>query len=67
MGKNLFDGVLGFLNHAILTSRAIEQANVPFLGWIANCIDPHMSAFESNISTLQAFISAPLLGVKRYE
>ena len=58
---------LGCLNHALLTAAAIEQAKVPFFGWIANCIDPHMAYLEQNISTLQRRIKAPCLGVVPYD
>jgi len=53
---------LGCLNHAILTSRSIIQSGVPFLGWIANCLDPKMLAMNENIETLKQWIAAPLLG-----
>ncbi len=54
---------LGCLNHAILTSKSIQMMNVPFIGWIANCMDPNMLEIEKNIHTLKHFIPAPCLGI----
>lgn len=53
---------LGCLNHALLTSAAIVQAGLPLAGWIANALDPGMSAREENIAALVARLPAPLLG-----
>jgi len=53
---------LGCLNHALLTSAAIAQAGLPLAGWIANALDPGMSAREENIAALLARLPAPLLG-----
>lgn len=54
---------LGCLNHALLTMRAIADAQIECAGWIANVIDPHMSALQENIDTLRERIKAPLLGI----
>jgi dethiobiotin synthetase len=54
---------LGCLNHAILTSQNIIARNVPFVGWIANCIDANVLAAQANIQTLQSWIARPCLGV----
>lgn len=53
---------LGCLNHALLTAGAIARAGLPLAGWIANAIDPGMSAREENIAALVARLPAPLLG-----
>lgn len=53
---------LGCINHAILTHRAIEQCNIPIVGWIANCVDPLMQAYEENILTLKKWLTTPCLG-----
>jgi len=53
---------LGCLNHALLTAQAIDDARLPFAGWIANFIDPDMMAAEENVAVLAARLSAPLLG-----
>lgn len=53
---------LGCINHALLSAEAITQRGLPFWGWIANQIDPNMSALEENIATLQQRLEAPLLG-----
>ena len=53
---------LGCINHALLSADAISQRGLPFAGWIANQIDPEMSALEENIATIQQRLEAPLLG-----
>lgn len=57
---------LGCLNHAILTVREIERSGLPFLGWVANCVDPEMELMQENIQDLQQRIAAPCLGVVPY-
>jgi dethiobiotin synthetase len=54
---------LGCLNHALLSSRAIEGSGLPFAGWVASLIDPDMELIEQNIDTLRRRITAPLLGI----
>ncbi len=58
---------LGCLNHAILTYKAILDSKVPFLGWIANCIDPNCLEIEKNIETLKTWIKKPCLDVINYK
>jgi len=53
---------LGCLNHALLTARAVRAAGLPIAGWVANCMTEQMPAFEANLRSLQALLSAPLLG-----
>ena len=53
---------LGCLNHAMLTAEAIERDGLNLCAWIANSLDPHMLAHEDNIRSLQARLSAPMLG-----
>ena len=53
---------LGCLNHALLTADAIRAAGLGLAGWVANHVDPEMSAAEENLLTLQARIPAPLIG-----
>jgi dethiobiotin synthetase len=54
---------LGCLNHALLSARAIEADGCRLLGWIGNCIDPHMAALAENLATLRELLPAPCLGV----
>lgn len=54
---------LGCLNHALLTVEAIRRDGLEIAGWVANQIDPTMSAYDENIETLHAMIPAPCLGV----
>ena len=41
---------------------AIERAGLKLAGWIANAIDPAMSAPDENLQALRERIDAPLLG-----
>ncbi len=52
---------LGCLNHALLTEIALAHENVRLHGWIANQLDPDMTAFHENLETLQTRLKAPLL------
>jgi dethiobiotin synthetase len=54
---------LGCLNHALLSAEAIRARGLTLAGWVANCIDPDMPRFDENLQTLQAALTAPLLGV----
>ncbi len=51
---------LGCLNHARLSVAAIQQSGRPFLGWIANSIDPHMARFDDNLAYLSQHLGPPL-------
>jgi len=52
---------LGCLNHALLSAAAIRSRDLQFLGWVANCVDPHMHAVQANVDALAARLPAPLL------
>lgn len=54
---------LGCLNHALLTAQAVRHRGLPFAGWVANRIEPHMPFFEENLQTLRHRLAAPLIGV----
>lgn len=54
---------LGCLNHALLTSGAIEERGLKLAGWVANCIDPHMAALRENLRALEERLGRPALGV----
>lgn len=58
---------LGCLNHALLTYESIVKSKVPFIGWVANCLDKDMPAMSENIQTLKQRIKAPCLGVVPYD
>jgi dethiobiotin synthetase len=57
---------LGCLNHALLTVQAVRAAGLSVAGWVANCAEPEMAAFEDNLQSLRDLLSAPLLGVIPY-
>jgi dethiobiotin synthetase len=52
---------LGCLNHALLTIRAISAYGLELAGWVANRIDPAMSAIDENVAALAERIDAPLM------
>lgn len=54
---------LGCLNHALLTAEAIRARGLVLAGWVANSIDPSMTAFDENLETLKSRLAAPYLGV----
>ncbi|CAH1903613.1 ATP-dependent dethiobiotin synthetase BioD [Candidatus Nitrotoga sp. HW29] len=54
---------LGCLNHALLTTSAIEACGLKCAGWVANVLDADMLALQANIAALQQRLVAPLLGV----
>jgi dethiobiotin synthetase len=51
---------LGCLNHALLTAQAIHASGLHLAGWVANHIDPDMSAQNDNVNTLRQRLKAPL-------
>jgi dethiobiotin synthetase len=52
---------LGCINHALMTVASIKASGLHLAGWVANRIDPNMSAIEENILTLKAMIKAPCI------
>ncbi|HEX9686736.1 MAG TPA: dethiobiotin synthase [Burkholderiales bacterium] len=52
---------LGCLNHALLTAEAIAGRGLALAGWVANHVDPRMSAADENVQALETLITAPLL------
>jgi dethiobiotin synthetase len=58
---------LGCLNHAILTTQNMVQRQVPYIGWVANCLDPEALEVLGNIESLTSYISAPCLGVVAHD
>lgn len=53
---------LGCLNHALLTAECVERTGLRLAGWIANAIDPAMTAADENVAALVDRLPAPLLG-----
>jgi dethiobiotin synthetase len=54
---------LGCLSHALLTAEAINARGLKLAGWVANQVDPQMSAFDENLQGLKMRLNAPCLGV----
>ena len=57
---------LGCINHALLTSEAIQNADLNCAGWIAVCNDAGFEYVELTIESLVARLKIPLLGVLPY-
>ncbi|ACY84553.1 ATP-dependent dethiobiotin synthetase BioD [Edwardsiella piscicida] len=53
---------LGCISHAILTAQAIINDGLPFVGWIANRINPGLSHYAETIDALRQKLPAPQLG-----
>jgi len=51
---------LGCLNHALLSALAISARGLRLAGWVANRIDPEMSAGDANVAALVERLPAPL-------
>jgi dethiobiotin synthetase len=45
---------LGCLNHAWLSVQALNAADIPIAGWVANPIDPSMKHFNENVAWIEA-------------
>lgn len=58
---------LGCINHALLTVEAIQTRGLHLAGWVANQINPNMTMFDENLSSLQQRISAPCISVVRWQ
>jgi len=58
---------LGCLNHALLTAQAIRHKGLHLAAWVANRIDPDMSAFDENLHALETRLAVPLLGIIPYQ
>jgi dethiobiotin synthetase len=58
---------LGCLNHALVTDTVLKSNQIPYLGWIANCLDQNMLFLAENIATLSKKMSVPLLATVDYE
>ncbi len=53
---------LGCLNHALLTAESIAGHGARLGGWIANTLEPGMTALAENLATLERGLAAPLIG-----
>ena len=58
---------LGCINHALLTIKAVQDSGARCAGWIASCVDPDMLRVQENISSLDALLGVPLIGVMPYQ
>jgi len=54
---------LGCINHALLTTEAIQRDGLPLAGWVANIVEPATSRLEENLATLHERLPAPCLGL----
>jgi dethiobiotin synthetase len=53
---------LGCINHALLSAHAITASRLPFVGWVANIVEPDIYACDEVIEAVARRIEAPLLG-----
>lgn len=58
---------LGCLNHALLTTAALQYEGCQLAGWVGNLIDPAFQAQSENIETLRQRIAAPCLGILPFD
>jgi dethiobiotin synthetase len=54
---------LGCLNHAVLSAESIRLSGLTLAGWIGNRIDPAMSRWEDNVSTLESLLGTTPLAL----
>lgn len=54
---------LGCINHALLTAKAITDANLELAGWVGNCVAGEMPFLRENVATLRSRLAAPCLGI----
>ena len=52
---------LGCINHALLAADAITVRGLQLAGWVANHVDPDMTAADENVEALKARLPASLL------
>ena len=57
---------LGCINHALLTAEAIAARGLKLAGWVANRLDPEMTAYEENLAALRVRLNCPLLAELRH-
>ena len=57
---------LGCLNHAQLSTQAIQQAGVSLVGWMGTQLDPEMPYLADNIETLQNRLPSLFRGTVPY-
>ena len=53
---------LGYINHARLSVRAIQDDGVELIGWIANEVDPAMARIDDNFEILCQRLPVPCWG-----
>lgn len=57
---------LGCINHALLTAESIARDGLRLAGWVANQIDPEVSHYADNVSTIRSMLRAPLIAEVPY-
>jgi len=57
---------LGCLHHALAAELAIRMRGLELAGWVANHIDPVMTAADASVAALDARIAAPRLADLRW-
>lgn len=54
---------LGCINHAVLTAEAILAKGCNLIGWVANQIEPNLTAGKENLAAITSRIPRPCLAV----
>ncbi len=57
---------LGCINHALLTTKVIQQEGHNLIGWIANLTDPGLIHHDKVIKTIEGFLDIPMLAKFEY-
>lgn len=57
---------LGCLNHAILTAKAFQTANVKPIFWVANLLEPASTIQDDNIKMLKQWLPYPYIGAAHF-
>ncbi len=57
---------LGALNHALLTAAALQTCRVPWMGWVANVLNPALPDIDAHLAYLDRYLPAPFLGQVPY-
>ncbi|KTC86807.1 dethiobiotin synthase [Legionella brunensis] len=58
---------LGCINHALLTASVLQNHKIPYVGWVANCLDKNMLVLNENITTLSQKMPMPLLATVPFQ
>jgi dethiobiotin synthetase len=58
---------LGCINHALLTAEIIHQRDLPWLGWVANHVDPLFCFGEDAVDSIAARLGPPAVELPSFQ